>query len=88
MAQEDKKIVEVFTTQGAQFKILTRMPTKEIHVEMAGGNDNNSQFIELIGLNELEEHVDVRVVRDYLAAYFLHPFRVSQIARVQPVIQQ
>jgi len=88
MPQEDIKTLDVFTTYGGQFGIKTRMPSKEIHAEMIGGDDRHGIFIILIGLDDANNHVEVNICRDHLSAYFIRPMKTSMIAKVAPKLLQ
>lgn len=88
MGQEDKKVIELFTLHGLQMNILTRMPVKEIHAEILGGDERDSLFIVLEGINDIDDHIEVRICRDHLSAYVIKPATKSQIARVAPQIVQ
>lgn len=81
MAQEDKKILEVFTTHGAQLGIMTRMPTAEIRKEMAGGEERDPYYITIIGLTDGGDHIEVNIIRDHLSVFIIKPMPTpSQIA--------
>lgn len=80
---EDIKLLKIVTVHGGDFGIKTRMPVKEIRAEIMGGDDRDPIFMQFIGLNDAEQHVDVAVCRDHLSAYLILPYVQSMIARPQ-----